>query len=145
MFQFGNYGSYFYPNLNNMGYGNNNNNMQFNNPIQPMQQPSPQQQPIFAYVNGVEGAKAYMVPAGMTAILRDSDNANIFYTKIANGQGQATLRAFRYEELTNAPAKSNSTEFVSRQEFEEFKKSLKVGGSNVQSDNANVAGDAPRK
>lgn len=118
-------------NSNSMGY---NNAGQYNNFMaqqnqQSMQQSS-QQTPIFTFVNGIEGAKAYIVPAGMTAILRDSDNANIFYTKIADMQGQATMKAYKYEEITSTTPKAEQIDlsnFVKREEFEELKKLVKGG------------------
>lgn len=65
-----------------------------NMPVQPQQQ----QVNMWAYVNGLEGAKAYIVPPNGKMILMDSDNP-IFYLKSANEAGQANIRTFRFEEV----------------------------------------------
>lgn len=66
-------------------YGNNNN------------QPTTQINQ-YAFVNGVEGAKAYPVMPNQTMMLMDNDNPIIFM-KTANSLGQTTLRYFKMIEI----------------------------------------------
>lgn len=86
-------------------------------PMQPVQyQPQPQtmgqQVPSnqITYVNGDEGAKAYIVAPNSSIMLMDSDSPK-FYIKSANQNGQMSLRTFRFEEvLEGATPKSQETE-----------------------------------
>ena len=52
----------------------------------------------YAFVNGVEGAKAYPVMPNQTMMLMDNDNPIIFM-KTANSLGQTTLRYFKMIEI----------------------------------------------
>lgn len=56
------------------------------------------------YVNGVEGAKAYLIPPNSTKLLMDSDG-DYFYIKTANPQGQANVKIYKYEEVTQGTSK----------------------------------------
>lgn len=96
----------------------------------PMQQPVMQQaQPAqqtggIIWVQGEEGAKAYMVAPGNTVLLMDSDGSS-FYLKSADASGMPQpLRIFDYVER-QAGANRHAQEpmqdmgqFVTRQEFE---------------------------
>lgn len=73
----------------------------YNAPNAPAQ-PQNTQPNVFTYVNGLEGAKAYIVPPNGKVLLMDSDNP-IFYLKAANEYGQANIRAFKFEEMNAAP------------------------------------------
>lgn len=66
-------------------------------------QPQNTQLNVFAYVNGLEGAKAFFVPPNGRVLLMDSDNP-IFYIKTANAMGQTTIRPYRFEEIQEQPA-----------------------------------------
>lgn len=71
----------------------------YNTPVQPQNtQPN-----VFAYVNGLEGAKAFFVPPNGRVLLMDSDNP-IFYIKTANTIGQTTIRPYRFEEIQEQTA-----------------------------------------
>lgn len=100
--------------------------------MQPMQQAMqpqmvPQPQPAsngILWVQGEEGAKAYMVAAGSSVMLMDSD-ANVFYIKSADESGvPRPLRIFDYAERTAAqrtptqPTQQPSVEYVPRAEFD---------------------------
>lgn len=96
-------------------------------PFAPMSA-QPQGNGSYAYINGIEGAKAFMVMPNQKVILFDSDS-NHFFIKQANQQGQAVLKVFEYTELDeNAPKKTVQAQpmeaYVTKQEFEEFKKTL---------------------
>lgn len=90
---------------------------------QPMQQP---QQPSIEYVNGLEGAKAYLIPPNSTRLLMDSD-ATYFYIKTSNEVGQANVRAFEYVEVTDKvgqPVKTKKPEYATKQDVEDLKKQI---------------------
>ena len=76
---------------------------------QPLQvQPSPQVQQGINWVQGLAGAKAFMVAPGQTAFLMDSE-WQTFYMKSADQSGMPTLRVFDFQErLQQAPVASQS-------------------------------------
>lgn len=89
----------------------------------PQQQPAQQSSPII-WVQGEEGAKAYMVAAGNSVLLMDSENST-FYIKATDASGMPQpLRIFDYAERTAAQKQSTQTvqaqagEFVTRAEFD---------------------------
>lgn len=80
--------------------------------------------PSIIWVQGEEGAKAYMVAAGNSVLLMDSENS-AFYIKSTDASGMPLpLRVFDYKERTTAAKTSPQTaqqpgvEFVTRAEFE---------------------------
>ena len=87
------------------------------------QQPAQQSSPII-WVQGEEGAKAYMVAAGNSVLLMDSENST-FYIKATDASGMPQpLRIFDSTERTAAPKPSVQTpqtakeEYVTRREFD---------------------------
>lgn len=79
--------------------------------------------PSIIWVQGEEGAKAYMVAAGNSVLLMDSENS-AFYIKSTDASGMPLpLRVFDYKERTTAAKTSPQTaqqaggEFVTRAEF----------------------------
>lgn len=95
--------------------------------MQPMSQPAQNipANPIL-WVQGEEGAKAYMVAAGNTVLLMDSDGSS-FYLKSADASGMPLpLRIFDYTERTAASRQAPQTtqlsevEYVTRKEFDDF-------------------------
>lgn len=87
--------------------------MNYNNPyynpyqqypytMQPQQphQPQPQQTNYLplTFVNGIEGAKAFIVGANQVVYLKDSDS-NILFEKKADYQGKYTLNAFELKNI----------------------------------------------
>ena len=84
----------------------------------------PQRANQYFFVNGVEGAKAYQVPAGNTVMLMDNDSTLVFM-KTANQLGQTSIRYFKLGEITEDEAKGiNNINYVSRSEFDEIKTKL---------------------
>lgn len=86
--------------------------------------PSAPATPAIIWVQGEEGAKAYMVAAGNSVLLMDSENST-FYIKSTDTSGMPLpLRVFDYKERTTAakmPAQTvqqPSVEFVTREEFD---------------------------
>ena len=82
-------------------YANVQNNQQPYQQQQPqMQSPQPtmQMQSNIEYVNGIEGAKAFILPPNTQKLLLDSDNA-FFYIKTTDTQGKPSVRRFRYIDI----------------------------------------------
>jgi hypothetical protein len=81
---------------------NNQQNFQQAQPQVQTPQPQPQQQvPIqsnIEYVNGIEGAKAFILPPNTQKLLLDSDNS-FFYIKTTDTQGKPSVRRFRYIDI----------------------------------------------
>lgn len=50
------------------------------------------------FINGIEGAKAFIVAPNQTIYLKDSDS-NILYEKKADAQGRYTLTAFELKQV----------------------------------------------
>lgn len=80
--------------------------------------------PSIIWVQGEEGAKAYMVAAGNSVLLMDSENS-AFYIKSTDASGMPLpLRTFDYKERTTASktppqtAQQPGVEFVTRAEFD---------------------------
>ena len=88
-------------------------------------QPDPTQNLI--RVNGINGAKAYQMPANSTVALFDSNN-DVMYVKSTDGAGFPSIRTFSFTELKEDISTSENTDYISRQEFEEFKKELMNNG-----------------
>ena len=108
-------------------YANLQNNQQnFPQPQQQVQTPQqPQQQvPIqsnIEYVNGIEGAKALILPPNAQKIVLDSDNS-FFYIKTTDMQGKPTVKRFKYIDVDAEQSQLKQEEkpninFVSLEEF----------------------------
>ena len=107
-----------------------------------MQQPQYRQQPQqpaangIIWVQGMAGAKSYLLAPGQTALLMDSENP-VFYIKSADQSGMPTLRAFDYKERTTeqaapAPAQANvdMSQYVTWEALEKKYPALKGGANN---------------
>ena len=95
----------------------------YRNNYQPQMQPQVQQTPqnVYYYVNGIEGAKAFQLPAGKSVLLMDTESPT-FYLKSANEMGQATMKMYRFEECT--AQQTTQPDYVTRAEFDEAIKNL---------------------
>ena len=78
-------------------------------------------------VNGLDGAKAYQMPANSTVALFDN-NEDILYIKNTDGAGFPSIRMFKFEEVNEITKSEEKQDYISRQEFEEFKKELMNNG-----------------
>lgn len=78
-------------------------------------------------VNGIDGAKTYQMPANSTVALFDS-NEDIMYIKTTDGAGFPSIRTFNFVEIKQNEKSSASQDYISRKEFEEFKKELMNNG-----------------
>lgn len=104
-------------------------NQQFyNQPYQQQIQNIQQEPQNLIRVNGIEGARAYNMPPNSTVALFD-DNEDIMYIKTTDCAGFASTRKFSFTEISNNQNTVTDTEYISRQEFEDFKKEL---GNNVK-------------
>jgi len=116
---------------------------------QPMPTPQAQAQTPSAgltWVQGEAGAKSYLVGAGQSVLLMDSENS-CFYIKSTDNSGMPLpLRVFDYSERTqsqpNVPAQAHTgfdpKEYVTREEFNQwtmnFKASLLAAKKEVEKD-----------
>lgn len=92
--------------------------------------PQYQQQPAnqgLLWVQGVEGAKSYLVAPNTTVLLMDAD-AQRFYLKSTDGTGIPNLRMFEYSEVTQNVSQPvlNTNEnlddkYVTRNEYNDLK------------------------
>lgn len=97
---------------------------QFQPQMQPAQMQSQQQSGSgITWVQGEEGAKAYMVAPGNSVLLMDSENST-FYVKSTDQSGMPMpLRIFDYQERTSVkqPAQAIQNQedsYVTRKEFD---------------------------
>lgn len=99
---------------------------------QPQQQPQQQFQPQYMqkpnsnveYVNGIEGAKALALPPNHTRLLIDSDS-QAFFIKSTDNEGKPTIRIFDYVERNGEEKpKAQQMNFVTIEQFEDFKKDI---------------------
>lgn len=72
------------------------------------------------WVQGIDGARAYMLPANSSAILMDSDGP-YFYIKSTDNVGMPQVKAYRFEEAGSQPQQIQQQDFVPRAEFEQLK------------------------
>lgn len=85
------------------------------------------------WVQGEAGAKSYLVGAGQSVLLMDSEGS-CFYIKSTDPSGMPMpLRVFEYKERTQAPSSSPAaaTEYVTKEEFNAFKKSLEAASESA--------------
>lgn len=86
----------------------------------PQMQAPPQQDPGMIWVQGEAGAKAYMVAAGNSVVLWDSEES-VIYIKSADAAGMPYMRIFDYTERNSAPRNAppaGNPQYVTREEFE---------------------------
>lgn len=91
-------------------------------PVQPQEQTQ-----NLIRVNGIEGAKAYQMPANSTVALFDS-NDDVMYVKSTDGAGFPSIRTFAFTEVKEQNKPIQQVDYISREEFEEFKKELMDNG-----------------
>ena len=78
-------------------------------------------------VNGLEGAKAYQMSANSIVSLFDA-NDDIMYIKSTDGAGFPSIRTFSFTEVKEQNKPIQQVDYISREEFEEFKKELMNNG-----------------
>lgn len=81
--------------------------------------------PGLTWVQGEAGAKSYLVGAGQSVLLMDSESSS-FYIKSTDSSGMPLpLRVFDYKERTQKTETFDPNNFVTRAEFETLVNSLK--------------------
>lgn len=114
------------------GYGNYPYMQQnYQGGVQPNFYPgTPQSQNVqtnqYAFVNGIEGAKAFQVPVNQTMLLMDNDSP-MLYLKASNGMGQSSLRYFKLVEVSESDLKTSvqpQIEFASKEDLQSVSKRL---------------------
>lgn len=85
----------------------------------PMSASNGSPQPIVAYVNGIEGAKGYVLFPNQTAVLFDSDDKEKFYVKNADANGVPSLE--KYTRIKEDFATESKSDYVPKKEFEELR------------------------
>ena len=116
-------------------------NPYYNQPInnQPYVPQEPQQSLI--RVNGIEGAKAYQMSANSTVALFDT-NEDIMYVKSTDGAGFPSIGTFSFTEIKENTKATQTTDYISRQEFEDFKKELMNNGKqSISRSKSNLTAD----
>ena len=100
------------------------------NPNQLQQNPyNKPQMKQYSFVNGIEGAKAYMMVPNQTMLLMDSDNY-MCYMKTSDMSGKSALRYFIMEEVDEAAAreflqpKTPKLDFASKSDVDNINKKL---------------------
>lgn len=89
------------------------------------QQYQQNQQNGIVWVQGIEGAKAYPVASGASVLLMDSEE-NVFYIKSTDQSGMPSpLRIFDYAERKEEAQKVDTSQFITRDEFEQKISELK--------------------
>ncbi len=73
-------------------------------------------------VNGRAGADAYYMDAPNSEVALFDANEDIFYVKATDGGGYPTMRAFRFEPVSESG--TNAVAAVSREEFEQLRSEL---------------------
>jgi hypothetical protein len=106
---------------------NNQQNFQQQQPQMQSPQPTMQMQSNIEYVNGIEGAKAFILPPNTQKLLLDSDNA-FFYIKTTDAQGKPSVRRFRYIDVDaeeNQPKKEEpKVEYATLEQFGQLSDTL---------------------
>lgn len=74
----------------------------------PGAQNQPKQYNQFAYVNGIEGAKAFPMAPDSKMLLMDQ-NEPVFYMKVSNMLGQSSITAYSFQEITEQPAPATAS------------------------------------
>jgi hypothetical protein len=101
---------------------------QYSNPYQQYQQPMYQTQPQvvyhpLTYVNGIEGAKAFIVNAGQTIYLMDSDS-NTLFIKTADMQGRYEIKSFSLIQSGLDNNRQTPADYITKEDLTIFKQEL---------------------
>ncbi len=84
----------------------------------------------YSFVNGIEGAKSYMLMPGNTMLLMDADNP-VCYMKSCDANGIPNLRYFKLEEMDEATARALTqpvakpqVDYATKEDFNSLNKKL---------------------
>lgn len=95
------------------------NTFQPQQPYQPRYQMPNRVNSGIIWVQGIEGAKAYQLPANSNVLLLDSENDR-FYIKSTDNIGMATFRTFEFTEVTNVDSQADMSNYVTHDELEQI-------------------------
>jgi hypothetical protein len=122
-----------------------NNNMQYQQQVQQPQQivqPQTTYLPL-TFVNGIEGAKAFIVGANQVIYLKDRDS-NTLFEKRADAQGKYTLTAYSMKpiELNNV-GKENKDElmYMTYNDFKKYEMRFDKALEDLQKEILSLKGD----
>lgn len=87
-------------------------------------------------VNGMDSAKAYPTQPNSKVILFDSEK-DIFYAKETDASNFPTIKAYRFEEITDDVLENSDNAYVTKSEFEKFKEELLNGKQFVSKQSTN--------
>ena len=76
------------------------------------------------WVNGEEGARAFVMAPNSNAILMDEVNEGRFYIKTTDNIGMCNIRTFNFKEVidvTPANAATNAVQFATKQDIQELR------------------------
>lgn len=126
-----------YSSYNMMGLNGFNNYNQF---PQQLNQPQVNTQNLIR-VNGIDGAKAYQMPANSTVALFDN-NEDIMYIKTTDGAGFPAIRTFAFNEVVaNTNPIQDTADYVTRDEFNKLKEELLNGKQSISRSKSNLTTD----
>ena len=126
-----------YSNYNMMGLNGFNNYNQFQSQLN---QPQMTTQNLIR-VNGIDGAKAYQMPANSTVALFDN-NEDIMYIKTTDGAGFPAIRTFAFNEVVaNTNPLQDTADYVTRDEFNKLKEELLNGKQSISRSKSNLTTD----
>ena len=112
------------------------NQQQYQQQMQPQMQP--QFTPVFKsnieYVNGIEGAKSFVIAPNSKLLLMDSDD-NYFYIKTTDIQGKPTVKTFKYIDIEKEKEKENQKNDEQKQEPKQILKTPTLEEFNTLSEN----------
>ena len=92
-------------------------------------------------VTGLEGAKAYQMPANSTVALFDN-NEDLMYIKTTDGAGFPTIRTFAFNEVVaNNNTTTDNIDYVTRDEFNKLKEELLNGKQSISRSKSNLTTD----
>lgn len=90
-------------------------------------------------VTGLEGAKAYQMPANSTVALFNN-NDDLMYIKTTDGAGFPIIRTFAFNEVVaNNNTVPENVDYVTRDEFNKLKEELLNGKQSISRSKSNLS------
>ena len=112
------------------------------NQYQPQQNETPTNNLL--WVQGIEGAKALMLPPNAKIICLDSEIENRAYIKIADELGATKLRKFELTEITDAETTSNDlSNYVRKDELQQLLMDIIPSAKEVEVDESIISTTQP--
>ena len=120
------------------GYGTNPlENMQ--RQLEQIRTPLGQPTSNIIWVQGVEGAKGYQLPAKANMLVMDSENENTMYIISSDEVGMRRMRVFKFEEIEQKPATpADMSQYVTKDDVRNI--ILEMFGEKGDNHDASVSG-----